>query len=69
MTNREKLMQAARLIAEVNNSLNNNSHKCDCCGLTVYEKPDEWQRKQMLSAALGRVEKVAAELKRDEESK
>jgi hypothetical protein len=66
MTNLAKLHQAARLIAEVNATLNNTSRKCDCCGLTVYEKPDEWDLKQMLSAALSRVEKVVGKMKNND---
>ncbi len=60
----EKLELIQRLLIEVRDTLNNERHQCECCGLTVYKSEKEWVQRQMLEAALKRVERVAAEMKR-----
>lgn len=38
------LEEAARLIAGVADSLNRDSHVCECCG---FQKFDDWDQRQM----------------------
>lgn len=59
-----KLRMAGRLLAEVRNTLNQGQHMCECCGLTVYEDDREWVQRQMLNAAIQRVDKVVKEMER-----
>lgn len=60
----EALREAARLAAGVRDVLNQARHECACCGLTVYEDETEWHWREMLSAAIARLEKVAEGLGR-----
>lgn len=62
--NLNKLEQAKRLLEEVRDTLNNDRRECDCCGLTVYAKQDEWLQWQMLGSAIGKIEKIISEVKR-----
>ena len=66
-TNAEKLRTAKKLIEEVRDTLNLVKRQCECCNLTVYENEKEWVQRQMLNAAMSRVEKVSEEMERTNE--
>lgn len=58
----EKLRAAAKLMADVRDTLNQDRRRCECCGLTVYADMGEFTRRQMLNAAIERATKAADEV-------
>lgn len=62
ITMAEKLKQIVALIEEVSDDLNDRSKACECCGLSVRESMYDYQAKQALDGAAGRVVRLYEKL-------
>lgn len=60
MIDEAKLLDAARLIAEVAAGLDREGNVCECCGLTVFTNRVEYLRGNELDAMVRRLEKYCS---------
>ena len=58
-----KLKDALEKLTVVRDSLDGAATRCPHCGLQKYSNIDDWQTRQMLSAAIARTEKALNRLK------
>lgn len=64
MTNEEKLLEANRLILEVQETFNNQQEQCPCCGAERFVAWNERQMREQLNGAMTRIGRVIERMNR-----
>jgi len=54
----DKLDRAFQLVLDVYEGMREEKVKCECCSSAIYSDKDKWLQKQILGAAIRRIDEV-----------